>query len=83
MRNLVPQLLIAAILRLCAFASAQAATSSASSAAPSSTDMVMVFQGSGDWQYIGCYNETTGVANSGGARALADGTMVCLLFARD
>jgi hypothetical protein len=66
------------LLRLLVTVSAQAAgSSSASAAAPSSTpDMVMVFPGSGAWSYAGCYNETTGVANSGGVRALAGGTMV-------
>lgn len=76
------QLLLAAafLLRLLVVVSAQAASSSssASAAAPTSTDMVMVYPGSGAWSYYGCYNETTGVANSGGVRALAGGSMVCL-----
>lgn len=57
------------------FVSAQAATTS-SAATSSSTGVVMVYPGSGAWSYYGCYNETTGVANSGGVRALAGGTMV-------
>jgi hypothetical protein len=64
------------LLRLIVFVSAQAATTSSSAAASSSTDMVMVYPGSGAWSYYGCYNETTGVANSGGVRALAGGSMV-------
>jgi len=70
-------LLASMVMGLFAVVSGQGATTSSSAAAPSSTAMVQVLTSDGDWTYMGCYNETTGVANSGGVRALAGGTMVC------
>jgi len=72
------RLLIGAmVMGLIALVSAQGATTASSAAASAATDMVQVLPSDGDWVYTGCYNETTGVADSGGVRALAGGSMVC------
>ncbi|KAK4992902.1 hypothetical protein LTR50_000808 [Elasticomyces elasticus] len=64
-----------------------AATASSSSSSPSST--ATVAPGTSGYSYIGCYNETTGIAGSGGVRALVGGKMeanstmtpaICLSF---
>ncbi|KAK4973995.1 hypothetical protein LTR66_011134 [Elasticomyces elasticus] len=47
---------------------------SSSSSSPSST--ATVAPGTSGYSYIGCYNETTGIAGSGGVRALVGGKMV-------
>lgn len=37
----------------------------------------VVGAGAHGYTYAGCYNETTGISGSSGARALANGAMVC------
>ena len=49
--------------------SSSTSTSNGASASPSTT--ATVFSGTANWDYIGCYNETTLVNGTGGARALA------------
>ena len=56
---------------------AQSTTStSVADSASTGTSSASVNPGVGLYTYAGCYNETTGVAGSGGVRAFDGGTMV-------
>jgi hypothetical protein len=70
--------LLLALLIHCTPLVAQSLTTSTSVAdsASTSTSSASINPGVGLYTYAGCYNETTGVANSGGVRALGGGTMV-------
>ena len=63
---LVP--LFVPLVSLLAVASAQSSNSSSSTAVAAA--------GSNGYSYIGCWNETTGIAGTSGARALPNGKMV-------
>jgi hypothetical protein len=64
-------------LSLFAVASAQssASTTSAAAAAASSSVVATAAAGSNGYSYMGCYNETTDIEGTSGARALANGKM--------
>lgn len=62
--------LIALLLPILALAQSTTSTSSAPAASPTIVESVP----DSKYRYYGCYNETTSVAGTGGARALAGGT---------
>ncbi|THW96498.1 WSC-domain-containing protein [Aureobasidium pullulans] len=68
---------IISALSLFAVASAQSSTASASSASASATSAVAasIAAGSNGYSYVGCWNETTGIEGTAGARALSGGKM--------
>ena len=68
---------IISALSLFAVASAQSSTASASSASASATSAVAasIAAGSNGYSYVGCWNETTGIEGTSGARALSGGKM--------
>ena len=68
--------LIALLLSLCSTLFAQAPATTSVAVASASISPVRIFPGDGSYTYAGCYNETTGVAGSGGERALNGGSMV-------
>jgi hypothetical protein len=72
-------MLIALLLSQCSIILAQTTTTSSPS---SGTVTPTIDKGEGSYTYAGCYNETTLVAGSGGARALV-GTMVLLIDMRE
>ncbi|KAH8792446.1 WSC domain-containing protein [Hyaloscypha finlandica] len=63
--------LIASILALSAQAFAQSTSSTASQ--PASTAVASIFPGTSPWSYYGCWNETTLITGTNGARALGGG----------
>lgn len=63
-------------LSLLAVASAQSSASTTSAAASASASVVATAAaGSDGYSYMGCYNETTEIAGTSGARALSGGKM--------
>jgi hypothetical protein len=69
--SLLPSFLATLFLLLSQF-SAQSTTATSSSASPS---LLAVYPGDGRYKYAGCFNETTSVDGSSGARALSGGQM--------
>jgi hypothetical protein len=63
-------------LSLFAVASAQSSASTSSAAATATSSVVAIAAaGSDGYSYMGCYNETTGIEGTSGARALSGGKM--------
>ncbi|TKA69140.1 hypothetical protein B0A49_06319, partial [Cryomyces minteri] len=60
------------LLSILPVALAQSATTAAS---PSASTTAQINPGNGNYVYAGCYNETTLIAGTSGARALAQGKM--------
>lgn len=58
---------------------AQSTTTTPSPSAPTASPTIVQSVPGSKYTYYGCYNETTGVAGTGGARALAGGTSENLL----
>ncbi|CAD0095327.1 unnamed protein product [Aureobasidium mustum] len=65
---------IVSALSLFAVASAQSTSTSASASATRSV-VASAAPGTNGYDYIGCYNETTGIAGTSGARAITGGKM--------
>lgn len=67
---------IVSALSLFAVAFAQSsATSTSASASAAHSVVASAAPGTNGYDYIGCYNETTGIAGTSGARALTGGKM--------
>lgn len=67
---------IVSALSLFAVASAQSsATSTTASASTTHSVVASAAPGTNGYDYLGCYNETTGIAGTSGARALTGGKM--------
>lgn len=65
--------LIASIVALSAQTLAQPTSTTSTASQPASTTAASIYPGTSSWAYYGCWNETTLVSGSGGARALNGG----------